>query len=289
MHIKTEEIAVFTVSDFDACARAFWLAPLDRILERYPLLEHPHRQSFYMLIYTADAAGCIRIDERNISLEAEKVICTSPNSITSIDINRNAKGWILIFTEDFFSLRYNENVLYQFSFLKDSTACQLRLTDAASRKWAFLLETMSGECTNNLRGAEGVLRSYLNILLSEVERSFVPLVQKEHRSEKEKKAVQFEQLLEHSFNGQKLPSWYAAQLNISTNYLNRICREYRGHSSGDMIRKRITIEAQRLLHYTYLSVSEVAYKLGFESVSYFATFFKKNTGISPDIFRKMNG
>jgi AraC-like DNA-binding protein len=78
-------------------------------------------------------------------------------------------------------------------------------------------------------------------------------------------------------------------LHISTNYLNRLCREYRGVTGGEIIRERVIIEAQRLLQYTTLSVAETAYKLGFESPSYFITFFKKNTGTTPEGFRTMNG
>jgi len=92
-------------------------------------------------------------------------------------------------------------------------------------------------------------------------------------------------LLEDCFYAESMPSYYADLLHISPNYLNKICKEERGTTAGDMIRKRIAIEAERLLHYTSLSVSEIASKLGFNSASYFATFFKKQTGESPETFR----
>src|SRR5690554_7006598 len=83
-----------------------------------------------------------------------------------------------------------------------------------------------------------------------------------------------------------MPSAYADLLNISPNYLNKICKEETGRTAGDLIRKRITIEAQRLLHYTNYTVNEIADQLGFENSSYFVTFFKKHTRTTPDKFRK---
>jgi len=83
-----------------------------------------------------------------------------------------------------------------------------------------------------------------------------------------------------------MPSFYADKLNVTANYLNKICKREVGKTAGDMIRKRIIIEAQRYLHYTNLTINEIAFDLGFENASYFITFFKKQTYFTPEQFRK---
>jgi AraC-like DNA-binding protein len=93
-------------------------------------------------------------------------------------------------------------------------------------------------------------------------------------------------MVDEEFSFPKGPSYYAKALHISTNYLNKLCQEYRNVTSGEIIRKRIRLEAERYLHYTSLSVSEIAYKLGFESSSYFVTFFKQKNNITPEQYRK---
>src|SRR5690606_22252340 len=40
----------------------FWMGDLEGILEKYPFLEYPHKQSFYMLLYVEQAAGEVTID-----------------------------------------------------------------------------------------------------------------------------------------------------------------------------------------------------------------------------------
>jgi AraC family transcriptional regulator, transcriptional activator of pobA len=286
--MKTGGIAVLPVSMFDISHHLFWMGSLERILEKYPLLEQPHRQSFYMLLCIEQARGNVVIDNETILLDQHMIIYVKPNSVFSLDIERAATGSIICFTEEFFSLRYNNNVLHQFSFLKRESGNYANLDEMQSHKWQLLAELMQQEFYNRHRGADKVLRSFLNILLYGIDRSINPVASGEGTNTKEEKIRQFETLLEDNYVKHKIPSFYAGQLHITTNYLNRLCKQYKGVSSGELIRKRVTIEAQRLLHYTVLSVAEIASELGFESVSYFVTFFKKNTGMTTENFKKFN-
>lgn len=288
MGTKTAEIAVYPVSVFSTGNKSFWLESLERILESHPFLEHPHKQAFYTLLFIEKAIGTAMVDNHRIRLDEPKVICVKPNSVFSLDINRASKGYIVCFTEGFFSLRYNYNVLHQFSFLKKHAATFVRFTAKQTERWNLFFELMSDEILVNQNGVDHVLRSYLNILLYDLDRKFYKHTINSKLPGKDKKVIDFEKLLEEKYATHHTPSYYAGQLHISTNYLNKLCQEFRGISGGELIRKRITIEAQRLLHYTSLSVAEVAYQLGFESASYFVTFFKKNTGITPEYFRKNN-
>jgi AraC family transcriptional activator of pobA len=288
MGIRTAELAVYPVSIFHPSIKDFWFDRLERLLEKFPVLEHPHKHSFYMILFVEKANGNISLDRSTIRLDEPKIICIKPNSVFSLDINRAAKGWAVCFTEHFFSLRYNNNVLYHFAFLKKNAESYVRLTSSQTDRWRSVLQLMSEETENVQPGIEKVLRSYLNILLFDLDRKFKKNLSPDVEKGKADKIIQFELLVEAHFISEKKPSFYAQKLHITTNYLNKLCHEYRNVTSGELIRKRIIIEAQRLLHYTTSSVAEVAYKLGFESSSYFITFFKKYTGNTPEYFRKNN-
>ncbi|WP_353087600.1 helix-turn-helix domain-containing protein [Flavobacterium sp.] len=119
-----------------------------------------------------------------------------------------------------------------------------------------------------------------------MERIYNPQIQPKTNNSKNEKIKEFEKLVEQHFKEQKMPSFYAEKLHVTPNYLNKICKSETGKTAGDLVRKRITIEAQRLLHYTSLSINEIAHDLGFENVSYFITFFKKQTLTTPEQFRK---
>jgi AraC family transcriptional activator of pobA len=284
--MQATELPVCDIGLFGNGVRHFWLDQLSGLLENYPDLESPHKQDFYSLIIVEEAEGEIIIDNHKIPLDKAKAITIKPRCINSIDINREAKGKIICFTEDFFSLRYNNNILYQFSFLQREAKPYIRLTNEQKARWDILGKLISEEYFLRKRETKKVLRSYLNIMLFELERLYNPAGVVKNKNIKQEKVHEFEQLIECHFETKKLPSAYADLLNISPNYLNKICKEETGQTAGDLIRKRITIEAQRLLHYTNYSVNELANKLGFENTSYFVTFFKKQTGATPEQFRK---
>lgn len=286
--MQTKELAVCNIGLFSEEPKHFWMGELAGLLERFPLLEYPHKQEFYMLLFVEHAQGELLIDEQKVRLDSAKVIIIKPRCVSSIDINRQAKGKVICFTEDFFSLRYNNNILYEFTFLQSGSKPYIRLSDEQHLRWQVLNSLLLEEFLFQKKGTEKVLRSFLNIIMCGLERIFWPFEVEKIRSLRQDKIHQFELLIETYYAIKKLPSGYADLLHISPNYLNKICREETGQTAGDMIRRRITIEAQRLLHHTNLSVNEIANKLGFENLSYFITFFKKQTGDTPEQFRKQN-
>jgi AraC-like DNA-binding protein len=103
----------------------------------------------------------------------------------------------------------------------------------------------------------------------------------------------FVELLERQFpivsQHQKLklrtPKDYADRLAIHINHLNKILRENTGKTTTEVISGRVIQEAKILLKQTNWNVSEIAYSLGFEEVAHFSNFFKKQTALSPVVFR----
>lgn len=154
------------------------------------------------------------------------------------------------------------------------------------QKLDILLQLIQEEYRLKKNETTKVIRSYLNIFLFELERLYKPFGTIKNRNTKNDKIQEFEKLIEINFTSKKLPSAYATMLNVSANYLNKLCKEETGQTAGDLIRKQIVMEAQRFLHFTNHSVNEIADKLGFDNVSYFVTFFKKQTHKTPEQFRK---
>ncbi|WP_339680729.1 helix-turn-helix domain-containing protein [Cyclobacterium marinum] len=264
----------------------FWVEDLKGLLEDYPTLENPHKQDFYVLLLIKKAEGEVMVDNQKIRLDRNKAVVIKPRSINYISINREAEGKIICFTEDFFSLRYNNNQLCKFTFLNQSEGCFVRIKQTDWEKWELLLLFIYNEFKQKKGEYTHLLRSYLNIILFELDRQCPYTGNQKKKSASRSKIHKFEQLIDKHYKEQKLPSFYAEKLNVSANYLNRLCKEQTGLTAGDMIRKRIITEAKRLLIYTDNRINEIAYELGFESTSYFVTFFKKYDNHSPEKFRK---
>jgi AraC family transcriptional regulator, transcriptional activator of pobA len=78
---------------------------------------------------------------------------------------------------------------------------------------------------------------------------------------------------------------FADALRVSIPRLRAVCRSVSGESPIKVINARIVLEAQRCLSYTNLSVSQIAYRLGFDDPAYFSRFFKSRCGQAPSLYK----
>lgn len=285
--MQTEHIPVCKMDLFDENSKHFWISDLGGLTSKFPFLEHPHTHDFYTLLFIDQAQGEINIDNEKVIVKNAKIILIKPHCINTINLNSQANGKIVCFHEAFFSLRFNNNILNLFSFLNLESKPVFQVSESQLNKLKVFLNFLKEEYALQNLEAKKVMRSYLNILLFELERIYKPIGSFYYKTPKQHKVQTFEKLIEQHYISKKYPSDYAKLLNISPNYLNKLCKEATGMTAGDLIRKRITIEAQRLIHYTHNSINEIADRLGFENTSYFITFFKKQTGNSPEQFRKL--
>lgn len=74
-------------------------------------------------------------------------------------------------------------------------------------------------------------------------------------------------------------------LNVSSGFLNKICRQFSGLSAQQMIHHKLISEIKKQL-YQKKSSKEISYEFGFSDPSNFNRFFKKFTGTTPQQYRK---
>ena len=81
------------------------------------------------------------------------------------------------------------------------------------------------------------------------------------------------------------PSEFANQLNVHVNHLNKALKETTGKTTSQIVSERIVQEAMILLKQTNWNINEIAWCLGFDELSHFINFFKKNVQVSPKTYR----
>ncbi|WP_291965298.1 helix-turn-helix domain-containing protein [Maribacter sp.] len=79
--------------------------------------------------------------------------------------------------------------------------------------------------------------------------------------------------------------YYANQLGISAKRLNQVLQEKLNPTAKQVIQQRQITEAKRKLIRSEITTKELAFDLGFESISSFFRFFKRNVGVSPTAFK----
>ena len=284
--MQTKLLEACTIDFLGNDIEDFCICDLSEITEQFPVLMKPYVRNFFTIICVEKDSGHIIVDDLSISLEAKKMFVVKSGSVSCIKPNMYAKGKIIFFTDNFYSLRYNDNVLYNFSFINDYVVPYIFYEGMEYDKCRYITDMLYKEYINFSKQTNKVLRSYLNILLFELERSYESEVLIKRNTLGKSQVLKFQKLIGKHYRNKKSPSEYASLLNVTTNHLNKICKKEVGKTAGSLIRKQLIVEAQRLLYHTHCTVSEIAIELGFNNISYFSTFFKNQVGITPEKYRK---
>lgn len=146
-----------------------------------------------------------------------------------------------------------------------------------------------------------LLKKYVEILIFKSYKLQSKQAYRFDKTAKERLSQRFLDLLEtqfsnttatvkHSLKNKKIQlrtaSDFAGDLNVHVNHLNFTINQMLGKSTTTCIKERLLHEAQSLLITSNLSVSEIAYALGFEHPTYFSTFFKKALILTPNQYRR---
>lgn len=257
-----------------------------RYLEEHKNLHLPHKHNFYHLVMFTQGGGSHSIDFENFPVKPYEIYFMIPGQVHSWDFEGFADGYIINFSADFFqSFLLNPNYLHRFPFFSGNAAeGVLSVPESYQQKLRMLFEEVMKE-----KSTAGSDADYLRTLILQI---FISV----NRFTPQKTGGQinynyillnnFKNLIENHFLTLRLPREYAELLYVTPNHLNALCNDILGLSAGELIRKRVSLEAKRLLINLDLSVSEIAYRLNFNDNSYFSKFFKKLEGLSPEEFRK---
>jgi hypothetical protein len=93
-----------------------------------------------------------------------------------------------------------------------------------------------------------------------------------------------EALSQFIYQKQKV-SDYANYLHVTPNHLNKCVKNITLKSSQDLLNEMMILEAKSLLKYSNLHIAEIAIKLGNQTPSNFARFFKSKTGMMPKEYK----
>lgn len=97
--------------------------------------------------------------------------------------------------------------------------------------------------------------------------------------------IRFVQMLQH-VREEHAVNYYASQLCITPQYLNRIVREISHRTVSEWINTMLTGEIAQMLETTDDSVQEIADRLCFADQATMAKFFKRHKGLTPTEYRK---
>lgn len=213
---------------------------------------------------------------------------------TPIDITEahRPEGWMILIHPDFLWNTPLAKTIKQYEFFSYSVFEALYLSDKEENMLTAIANQIEQEYHANIdRFSQNVIIAQLELLLTYSERFY----QRQFITRKiasHELLTRLEDFLSGYFNSgalakQGLPSvtHIAGILNISPGYLSSLLKSLTGQSTQQHLHGKLIGLAKEKLSTTNLSVSEIAYELGFEHLQSFSKLFKTKTSFSPLEFR----
>lgn len=247
----------------------------------------PHSHSYYQIIWFLDSKGTHNVDFKTYEIKKNTILFIAKDQIHSFDNRLDINGWLIHFNESFFMHTEVDIFLKYNIFKQHENPCYAAETNIIESGKIYM-DLISNELSNKTRfGFEDSVRFLLKCFLINLER-----VHQKRDSKTGSKndsytlqLYQFKELIEDNYKNSISVGMYADLMNISTKTLNTITKTVVNKSPSQLIAERTILEAKRLLKFTSLQISEIAYKLGFEDPSYFVKYFKRHTSIAPSKLR----
>lgn len=205
-------------------------------------------------------------------------------------------GYYCLFTEEFIQSSERNDSLADSPLFRIGDNKIFFLDDKKVEEISTIYRKMIEEINSEYTHKYDILRNYLHLIIHEAMKMQAPNNESFQGSASERISSLFMELLERQFPidipehtlNMRSANDFARQLSVHVNHLNRTVKKITGKTTSEHISERITKEACALLNHTDMTVSEIAFGLGFEHPSYFNNFFKKNTGFSPGSLRNQN-
>ena len=154
-----------------------------------------------------------------------------------------------------------------------------------TKKLNYILKSLIEEFQQNETAQYDMLQSYLKQFIINSVR-----VKKENHVIKEDTETRlfkdFSLLVEQNFRTMHSVTDYANRLGISPKSITKHFQKLGAKTPSEFIKRRVLLEAKRLLIYTDKTVKEIAFELGFNDPAYFTRFFTKTILKSPLQFKK---
>lgn len=250
---------------------------------------------FYCIAIKKNFKGKMRYGQQHFDFDDGIMTFYAPNQviITEIRDDWELEGLWLTVHPDFLQGFSLSKDIRNFGFFSYSLNEALHLSEEEELTINQLLANISKESEATIDTfSQDIIIKQIELLLNYCDRFY----RRQFLTRKQADSSllsNFEDLLEAYFNnnltttdGIPKVSYFAERMNLSRNYLSDMLRNITGQSAQQHIQQKVIEKAKELLTNSELTVSEIAYQLGFEYPQSFHKLFKNKTTFSPLEYRQ---
>lgn len=257
-------------------------------------LEQKHRliSNFYQITLKKECPCKTQYGQTSFDFDEGIISCFAPKQVHIIekDFKTATSGWQLSIHPDFLRTHPLGHTIGKLGFFDYEVNEALILSEDEQESIESIFKQVEKEyCSPIDNFSQGVIIAQLDVLLSYFNRYY-------NRQFITRKNVHGEMLDKiefllndwfenHETEGLPTASYLAGALNLSSKYLSDCLKQLTGQTTQQHIHDRLIEQAKSLLATTTLSVSEIAYRLGFEYSQSFSKLFKSKTKQTPVEYR----
>jgi AraC family transcriptional regulator, transcriptional activator of pobA len=254
-------------------------------------------QEFYTISIKRNVAGKYRYGQESYDFDEGLMTFFSPEQVISVelieeDMKTHPTGWILAIHPDFLFGTSLATKMKKYPFMNYSVKEALFVSENEEKTVYGIMQNIKNEYQGNLdQFSQHIIVSQLELLLNYSERFY----QRQFLTRKisnHQILDKLEVLLENHYFGENavdkgLPTvqYISQELNITPDYLSSMLKSLTGQTTQQHIHSKLIEKAKVKLSTTTLSISEIAYELGFEHSQSFNKLFKSKTKQTPLEFR----
>lgn len=250
---------------------------------------------FYTISRKVNYTGTMKYGQHYYDFQEGAMVFHGPNQVIVSELAENVElqGWTMLIHPDFIRGYTLAAKITKFGFFSYAVNEALHLSDKEATIVEEVMDTIRKEYSARIDAySQDILISQIELLLNYCNRFYNRqfITRKTANSEL---LINFEKLINDYFEGGNLSSkgipsvqYFSNELNMSANYLSDILRSLTGQSTQQHIHDKLIEKAKHILTSTNMTVSEIAYELGFEYPQSFSKLFKNKTSFTPLEFRQ---
>jgi AraC family transcriptional activator of pobA len=252
---------------------------------------------FYSIALKRTTNAKIKYGQQQYDFDEGVMFFLAPNQVFSVEVDKHVapqhSGWILLIHPDFIWNTPLAKNIKQYEYFDYSVNEALFLSEKEEATVTNIIKNIQQEYHTNIdKFSQSIIISQIETLFNYAERfyqrQFITRKITNHQI-----LTRLEEILKKYFESENLvekglPTVHdiAQLLNVSPSYLSGLLKVLTGQSTQQHIHDKLIEKAKEKLSLTNLSVSEIAYQLGFEHSQSFSKLFKTKTNLSPSEYRQ---
>lgn len=248
-----------------------------------PETPEPHRHEYFEIFWILSGEGKQSIDFVEHEMRARRMFFITPGQVHDVHVLPGTL-YAISFNAEFINLQQSSQLPMDKLFLQnrsDQPYVDLdELGDVHLRNVMAIIEQELDAHSPDKDMMSTLLVSFLRYVMRYLN------TEVQSYSAKDSRMLKLLKLVDSHFIERKDTGFYSDKLAMTSKRLNELTKDQFSKTVTQLLHDKVIVEARRLLAFTNKTIKSIAFELGYQDTSYFCRFFKRLSGVSPQVFRE---